>query len=661
MIFFISRDVVFDETCFPYETTEPTGLIAVPTPIHADDDNFEQEIVPAAQATTEPAYTDPVPVQPVAETEFLGRGHRQKRPSVKLTDFVSYNSSAPSPDKHTSADTPFIGPISVDSPAVRGNTLYPIHYYTCDDVFSAYHSVFLAAITAGEEPKTFKEAMQDERWRNSMGLEITSLEEARTWDVTTLPPGKTDLSCKWIHKIKYNADGTVERLKSRLVVCGNRQVEGEDYDETFAPVVKIATVRALFKIAAVKGWEIHQMDVQNAFLHGDLEEEVYMKMPPGFKADDPSKVCRLRKSLYGLKQAPRCWFAKLSNALLQFGFVQSCSDYTLFTFIKGNDSLRVLIYVDDLIISCNNLDMIVKFKKYLSDCFKMKDLGNAKYFLGIEVSRGKSGIFLSQRKYALDIIEDAGLLGCQPLSIPVEQNHSLLSDDGPLYENPYQFRRLVGRLVYLTITRLELCYAVHILSQVMHNPRKAHWDAAVRVVRYLKGTPGQGIMFHAEGHLQTQIYCDASWQSCPITRRSLSAYVVHLGGSPVDWKAMKQDTMSHSSAEAEYRAMAEGLKELLWMKRLLADLGVTQDSPMDMFCDNKAAMHIAKNPVFHERTKQIESDCHAVRDTVLSRLIATKYVSTTEQLADILTKALGRGSFDNLLSKLGVYDLHAPT
>lgn len=181
------------------------------------------------------------------------------------------------------------------------------------------------------------------------------------------------------------------------------------------------------------------MDEQNAFLHGDLEEDVYMKMPPGFKADDPSKVCKLRKSLYGLKQAPRCWFAKLSNALLQFGFVQSRFDSSLFTFLKGDDSLRVLIYVDDLIISCSNLDMLVKFKKYLSECFKMKDLGKAKYFLGIEVSRGKSGIFLSQRKYALDIVNDAGLLGCQPLSIPMEQHHSLLSDDGPLYDKPYQF------------------------------------------------------------------------------------------------------------------------------------------------------------------------------------------------------------------------------
>ena len=200
--------------------------------------------------------------------------------------------------------------------------------------------------------------------------------------------------------------------------------------------------------------------------------------------------------------------------------------------------------------------MLVKFKEYLSKCFRMKDLGRAKYFLGIEVSRGSSGFFLLQRKYALDIITDAGLLGCQPLSVPVEQNHMLLSVDPsePLHDDPVRFRRLVGRLVYLTITRPDLCYAVHVLSQVMHKPQKRHWVAAVQIVRYIKGTPGQGILLSSNSYLRTQIYCDSDWQGCPRTRRSLSVFVLHLGGSPIAWKTKKQDTVSHSSAEAEYRA-----------------------------------------------------------------------------------------------------------
>ena len=479
--------------------------------------------------------------------------------------------------------------------------------------------------------------------------------------MTSLPKGKKALACMWIYKYKYNADGTVERPKARLVVCGNKQVEGHDYDETFAPVAKLTTVRMLLEVAAAKNWEVHQMDVHNAFLHGDLEEEVYMKMPPGFQKGEEGKVCHLRKSLYGLKQAPRCWFAKLTSELKKFGFKQSYSDYSLFTYIKGDRSLRVLVYVDDLIIAGNDLKTVTKFKDYLSDFFKMKDLGKAKYFLGIDIARGPQGMFLTQRKYALDIVAEAGLLGCKPTSTPMEQNHKLLSDKGAFYKNPARYRRFVGKLVYLVITRPELSYAVHVVSQVMQHPREAHWDAVVRVIRYLKGTPGQGIMLKAVSDLRLRVFCDADWAACPRSRRSLSSFIVLLGNSPISWKTKKQDTVSHSSAEAEYRSMAVALRELKWLKRLLRDLGVEHSSPMQMFCDSKLALYIAANHVFHERTKHIEADCHSVRDAVQDKSIVTRHVRTTEQLADIMTKALGAPVFHYLLFKLGVENLHAPT
>lgn len=244
--------------------------------------------------------------------------------------------------------------------------------------------------------------------------------------------------------IKYNADGTVERNKSRLVCCGNHQIEGEDYEETFAPVAKMDTVRTLLEVAVAKNWEVHQMEVSNVFLHRDLEEELYMRMPPGFQSDDPKKVCRLRKFLYGLKQAPRCWFEKLTKALESFGFVQSYEDYSLFSLVKEGKSIRVLIYVDDLIVAGSDLEMIKKFKKYLSECFLMKDLGRAKYFLGIEKVRGPLGMFLSQRKYPLDVVNEVGMLGCKPFSTPMEVNHKPLGDKSPLLKDPVRFRRLVG-------------------------------------------------------------------------------------------------------------------------------------------------------------------------------------------------------------------------
>jgi len=278
--------------------------------------------------------------------------------------------------------------------------------------------------------------------------------------IEDLPAGKKALGCKWVYKINYNSDGTIKRLKVRLVILGNHQTEGVNCTETFAPAAKMVTVRVFLTVAAAMDWEVHQMDVHNAFLHGDLEEQVYMKLPPGFQVGTPSQVCKLRKSLYGLKQAPRCWFAKLSAALKYYGFQQSCSDYSLFTLQQGAVQLNVLVYVDDLIISGSHLKDILKFKDYLSSCFHMKDLGVLKYFLGVEVARGPDGFVPCQRKYALDIISEASLLGARPAGVPLEQNHQLALSTSKELSDPAPYRRLVGRLIYLCFTQPELSYSV---------------------------------------------------------------------------------------------------------------------------------------------------------------------------------------------------------
>ena len=357
--------------------------------------------------------------------------------------------------------------------------------------------------------------------------------ENGTWDVTTLPLGKKLIGCTWLYKKKYLSNGKILCRKSRLVAQGNRQREGLDYTDTFAPVAKPSTICVLLEIAAAKQWEVHQMDVSNAFLHGDLKEEVYMKLPQGFQDSDPTKVARLRKSIYGLKQSPPCWFSKLSDALKKYGFIQSKPDYSHLSYISGIVSLHILIYVDDFIIACNDLSTLQKFKNYLCQCFKMKDLGKLKYFLGIEVARTREGMFISQRKYTLDIVAEAGLLACKPSAVPIELNYKLALSKNELIADPAPYRRLVGRLIYLTFTRPELCYAVHILSQFMKAPQKDHWDAAQRVIRYLKGCPSQGVMLQSDSRLRVTAFCDADWSSCPITRRSLSSYIVLLGSSPV--------------------------------------------------------------------------------------------------------------------------------
>ncbi|XP_013632843.1 PREDICTED: uncharacterized mitochondrial protein AtMg00810-like [Brassica oleracea var. oleracea] len=332
--------------------------------------------------------------------------------------------------------------------------------------------------------------------------------------------------------------------------------------EFWGEAISTATVRSLLRVVAGKGWIVDQMDVHNAFLHGDLKEEVYMKLPQGFKCSDPSKVLRLHKAVYGLRQAPRCWFAKLTDALKKYGFKHSYADYSLFIYSRKGIELRVLIYVDDLLVCGNDVKFVNKFKDYLSECFHMKDLGKLKYFLGIEVGRGDEGFMLTQRKYALDLIADVGLLGSKPTATPMEQQHKLALDTSPFIRDAEQYRRLIGRLIYLTITRPNISYSVHILSQFMKAPREMQWDAALRVVKYLKGTAGQGIMLSSKSELNLSVYCDADWSACPVTRRSLSAYVTLVGDSPVSWKTKKQSVVSHSSAEAEYRSMAQATREV---------------------------------------------------------------------------------------------------
>ncbi|KAF5469588.1 hypothetical protein F2P56_013650, partial [Juglans regia] len=254
-----------------------------------------------------------------------------------------------------------------------------------------------------------------------------------------------------------------------------------------------------------------------------------------------------------------------------------------------------------------------------------------------------------------------GQLGARTASFPLEQNLKLTNQDGSLLSDPSPYRRLVGRLIYLTITRPDIVFAVNILSQFMHAPRAPHMQAATRVLRYIKGGPGQGIFFPSANTLHVTAYTDSDWASCPTTRRSTTGYFVQIGTSPISWRTKNQTTVARSSAEAEYRAMAVTTCELTWLKQLLTDLGVSHPEPIRLHCDNQSALHIAHNPVFHERTKHIEIDCHIVRDKICSGLLNAIYTSTHEQVADIFTKLLGRDLFHHFLSKLGITDLHAPT
>ncbi|XP_058726224.1 uncharacterized mitochondrial protein AtMg00810-like [Vicia villosa] len=346
--------------------------------------------------------------------------------------------------------------------------------------------------------------------------------------------------------------------------------------------------------------------------------------------------------------------------LIQKGFHQSIFDYILFTFKSNHTTIFVLVYIDDIIITGNNEDAISDIKKFLAQAFSIKDLGNLSYFLGIEVSRSKKGIFLCQRKYTLDILSDSGMTGCQPSDFPMEQHLRLRPNEGSPLPDPTIYRRLIGCLLYLTVTRPDIQYAVNTLSQFMQSPCTTHLDAATRVLRYLKGSVGKGLFLSASSSLNLVGYADSDWAGCPTTRRSTTGYFTMLGSNPISWKTKKQTTISCSSAEAEYRSLATLSSELQWLKYLLSDLDIDHPQPITVHCDSQAAIHIVENPVFHERTKHIEIDCHFVREKIKSGLISPSYLRSFDQLADIFTKPLGGGTYKRLLGKLGVLEISIP-
>ncbi|RVW65068.1 Retrovirus-related Pol polyprotein from transposon RE1 [Vitis vinifera] len=451
-------------------------------------------------------------------------------------------------------------------------------------------------------------------WRQAMVDEMDALHSNGTWDLVVLPSGKFTVGCRWVYAVKVGPDGQVDRLKAHLVAKGYTQVYGSDYGDTFSPVAKIASVCLLLSMAAMCSWPLYQLDIKNAFLHGDL-----------------GLVCRLRRSLYGLKQSPRAWFGRFSSVVQEFDML--CS---------------------------SDQDDIQKLKQHLFTHFQTKNLGKLKYLLGIEIAQSSSGVVLSQRKYALDILKETGMLDCKPIDTPMDPNVKLVLGQGEPLGDPRRYRRLVGKLNYLTITRPDISFPVSVVSQFLQSPCDSHWDVVIRILQYIKSTPGQGVLYENKGHTQVVGYTDADWAGSPIDRRSTSGYCVFIGGNLISWKSKKQDVVARSSAEAKYRAMALTTCELIWLRHLLRELRFGKDEQMKLICNNQAALHIASNPVFHERTKHIEVDCHFIREKIASGCVATSFVNSNDQLADIFTKSLRGPRIKYICNKLGAYDVYAP-
>ncbi|XP_019053485.1 PREDICTED: uncharacterized protein LOC109114773 [Nelumbo nucifera] len=398
------------------------------------------------------------------------------------------------------------------------------------------------------------------------------------------------------------------------------------------------------------------MDVKNAFLHGDLEEDIYMTPPLGLFSSSTLEVCKLNRSLYGLKQAPRAWFEKFRSTLLQFKFVQSQYDSSLFLHKTSIGIVLLLVYVDDMVITGTISLLITQLQQHLRESFHMKDLGHLTYFLGLEVQSNSSGIFLNQHKYTQDLVALAGLQDSSLVDTPLEVNVKYHSDEGELLSDPSLYRQLVGSLNYLTITRPDISFAVQQVSQFMHSPRHLHLVAVRRIIKYLRGTPCHGLFFPAGSSLCLSAFSDADWAGCANTHRSVTGWCMFLGDSLISWKSKKQDRVSKSFIESEYRAMSAACSEITWLRGLLTEIGFPQSNPTPLHADNISDTQIATNLVYHERTKHIEVDYHYIRDVVNTRVIYLPHVSTDLQIADVFTKSLTRQRHQFLIGKLMLLD-----
>ncbi|XP_070662215.1 uncharacterized mitochondrial protein AtMg00810-like [Malus domestica] len=372
-----------------------------------------------------------------------------------------------------------------------------------------------------------------------------------------------------------------------------------------------------------------------------------MSQPPGFgDPAHPELVCHLHKSLYGLKQAPRAWNERFTSFLPTLGFQSTYADSSLFVKIVGSDIVVLLLYVDDIILTGNSHSVIQQVINFLTSEFDIKDLGELHYFLGIQVIKTATGLFLSQSKYILDLLQKVEMVDCKPCDTPCLPYNRLVKDDGTPYNNPTAYRSIVGALQYLTFTRSGIAFSVHQVCQFMQSPMMSHFTTIKRILRYLKGTLSVG-MSYTRGDLLLKAFSDADWAGDPNDRRSTTGLVVFLGNNPISWSSKKQQTVSRSSTEAEYRAMSTTSVELDWIQQLLEFLHVQPARPPVLFCDNLSAIALSFNPVQHQRTKHIEIDVHFVRERVAQTKLCVQFVSSREQFADILTKGLSTPLFQS--------------
>ena len=462
-----------------------------------------------------------------------------------------------------------------------------------------------------DQPLTFRQAMdssESRHWKGAVKSEIDSIVSNGTWELVDLPPGCSTIGCKWIFKRKMNPDGSIDKYKARLLAKGFRQKEGIDYFDTYSPVARMITIRMLVALASVHGLIIHQMDVKTAFLHGDLEEEIYMDQPEGFCASgNERKVCKLVKSIYGLKQAPRDWHKKFDETVLAFDFIVNESDKCVHYKVKGNETIILCLYVDDILLFGTNIEIINEIKRFLKRHFEMKDMGEASVILRLKLTQSVEGITLSQSHYTeKSILEKYGYSNCRIESTPYDSKVALVKNKSGVPVSQLRYSQIIGSLQYLVNgTRPNISYSVSKLARYTSCPNRTHWDALDRVLRYLKGTIHLGMHYRRfPGVLEG--YSDASWIAKKSGSNGVTGYVFTLAGGAISWKSSRQTIITRSTFEAELCALDVTGSEAEWLHGLMSVIPVVS-RPLPAFaihCDSRTTIDKIKSRKYNKKTKR---------------------------------------------------------
>ena len=666
----ISRDVIFNETQFTAAQSLPSK-----------DDNKNQFDI--SYMFNYDKLEKEFFGQPVQENERISRyvnEHDEKQIDEDNTH-LEHEHEDETEHKYDGQNTNMQSQVNEhkqEVPAVNSNQQRLRRHIQPPKRYNNYVHVDDIIMFMSDEPTTYEEAMtggESKEWKNAMDEEMKALQQNNTWTLCKLPADKSLVQGKWVYKKKLNEKGEVVRYKARWVAKGYSQVYGQDYHETFAPVVKYKSLRIILTLATLYDMDIHQMDVQTAFLNATMKEDVYMTQPEGYGNKHDDMVCKLNKTLYGTKQAPHEWNNEITSFMLSLKFIQCKTDLCVFIkFLSNNNKIIITIFVDDLIIAYNKEaeKEWLSIKHMLMNKYMMKDIGECTWILGMNVQRDKTNktLTLNQEQYARQILQEYNMNDCTSTTLPAKTNMKLTKQDCPdehASENKIikTYQSIVGALMYLSLsTRPDISYIVNKLSRYSSNPGQKHMEAVLHVLRYVKHTLHYALKYeHTEQsssigdkHLQKreitiEAYCDADWAADIDERKSTTGYIIFMNNCPIIWNSMKQKTVALSSAEAEYMAISAVCQEVKWIQQLLCELQYDINLPVNIHCDNESAIAISKNDKKHQRTKHIDIRHHYIRDLQKEGTIQVNWISTKDQIADVLTKVVPQATLEKHIAR----------